>query len=124
MKNLVSFFEIPAIDFMRAVKFYESLFNVRLEIFDCAHEKMGFFPTQNNVYQGSISWSSKLDFRPSEQGVLISLYCDDMEESLSFIKENGGKVLISKTKIESPDRGWFAVFIDCEGNRVGLYSDK
>lgn len=124
MKRLVSFFEIPAADFGRAVKFYESLFHVKLEVMDCGHEKMACFPEQEGVCPGSISWSSDFEFRPSAQGVLVSLHCPELEDALLYVGEHGGRVLIPKTKIEAENRGWFAVVLDCEGNRVGLYSDK
>ena len=55
MKRLVSFFEIPATDFERAVKFYESLFKVTLPSMDCGHEKMAFFPEEEGVCPGAIS---------------------------------------------------------------------
>jgi len=32
--------------------------------------------------------------------------------------------MMPKTKIEVEGRGWFALFADSEGNRVGLYADK
>ena len=124
MKRLVSFFEIPAADFERAVKFYESLFALKLETLDCGHEKMACFPDEDGVCPGGISWSSAFEFQPSAQGVLVSLHCDDMEDALLYATEHGGKVLIPKTKIEAENRGYFAVILDCEGNRIGLYSDK
>ena len=65
-----------------------------------------------------------MSFKPSEQGVLISLSCENMEEAISFIQAHNGKIIIPKTKIEADNRGYFSVFIDSEGNRIGLYSDK
>lgn len=124
MKRLVAFFEIPTTDFGRAVKFYENLFNVKLEQMDCGHEKMAFFPMEEGICPGAISWSSEFSFQPSAQGVLVSLNCEDMNVSIKAIEDNGGKILIPKTKIDAESRGYFCVFTDCEGNRVGLYSDK
>ncbi len=124
MKALVSFFEIPASDFDRAVRFYETVLNLKLSAMDCGHEKMAFFPEENGECPGAISWSAAISFLPSENGVLISLRVPDMETAINSIEKNGGKILITKTKIEDENRGYFAVFTDCEGNRVGLYSDK
>ena len=64
MSKLVSFFEIPAADFDRAVKFYENLFGVKLEVLDCGHEMMAFFPKEDGVCPGAVSWSSQFDFSP------------------------------------------------------------
>ncbi len=122
MKNLVAFFEIPAVDFSRAVKFYETVFGVKLSVMDCETEKMAFFPEEDGKCPGSISWAK--DFNPSKDGVLVSLNVENMEATLKGITKNGGTVTSPKTKIEAEGMGYFALFIDSEGNRVGLYSDK
>ena len=122
MKNLIAFFEIPATDFERAVKFYESVLNVQLYAMDCDDEKMAFFPEEDGQCPGAISWSK--DFYPSKDGVLINLQVENMEKSIEAIEKNGGSLTRPKTKIEAEGRGYFALFIDSEGNRVGLYSDQ
>ena len=121
MKNLVAFFEIPAENFERAVKFYETVLGVQLSaVCDCETEKMAFFP--ENGLPGAVSWTK--DFCPSKDGVLIHFQVDDMENVMDTIEKNGGKIVRQKTKIEADGWGYFALFIDSEGNRVGLYSDK
>ena len=122
MKNLVAFFEIPAANFDRAVKFYEAVLNIKLSVMDCETEKMAFFPEENGKCSGSISWAK--DFNPSKDGVLVSLYVENMEAAVAIIEKNGGEITCPKTKIEAEGMGYFALFIDSEGNRVGLYSDK
>lgn len=122
MSRLVAFFEIPCVDFNRAVGFYEKIFGINMEVMDCGHEKMAFFPEEGGICPGAISWAA--DFKPSPDGVLVSLQCEDMQQIVSAIEENGGAVVIPKTKIEAENRGYFSVFKDCEGNRLGLYSDK
>jgi predicted enzyme related to lactoylglutathione lyase len=124
MKTIVAFFEIPAVDFDRAVGFYQTLFGVEFNTLDCGHEKMAFFPDKNGICPGAVSWAEKESFLPSENGVLVSLNVADMKQSISIIEKNGGRIVIPKTKIEAENRGYFAVFIDCEGNRVGLYSER
>lgn len=121
MKNLIAFFEIPAVDLDRAIKFYQLVLNTQFTVYDCGKEKMAFFPEEDGVYPGAISWSA--NFKPSKEGVLISLNCKDIETSLSLVETNGGKITIPKTKIEADNRGYFSVFIDSEGNSIGLYSD-
>lgn len=123
MNGSVAFFEIPAADFGRAVNFYENLFGVVLEQMDCGHEKMAFFPADGGVRHGAVSWSSEFDFQPSAQGTLVSLNCESITEAVKVIEANGGKVLIPETKIEADSMGYFCVFLDPEGNRMGLYSE-
>ncbi|MEA4916931.1 hypothetical protein [Proteiniphilum sp.] len=47
-----------------------------------------------------------------------------METAIAAIEKNGGKVTRPKAKIEAESMGYFAVFTDSGGNRVGLYWDK
>ena len=56
--------------------------------------------------------------------MLIHFNVDEIEPTLETILKKGGKVVIPKTKIEAEGRGYFAVFVDTEGNRVGIYADK
>ena len=122
MKKLVAFFEIPAANFERAVTFYESILNCKLSVMDYPTEKMAFFPKESGKCPGAISFAP--DFNPSKDGTLISFSVENMEETISCIEKNGGKLITPKTKIEAGGTDYFSVFIDVEGNRVGLYSDK
>jgi uncharacterized protein len=115
MEKLISFFEIPAADFDRAVKFYETVLDTQIQAETCDTEKMGFFPN----CEGAISYSPQI--RPSADGVLISLKVKNIEQTLAKVEKLGGKTIIPKTAIESEGRGYFAVFMDCEGNKVGLH---
>ena len=49
---------------------------------------------------------------------------DNLDAALKTVQEKGGSVLKQKTKIEAEGRGYFAIFVDCEGNRMGLYGDS
>ena len=123
MKNLVAFFEIPSLDFKKTVSFYEEIFDVKLQIMECESEKMAFFTDENSKCYGAISYCPSL-IQPSDKGVLLSLNCKDIDKTFEKIISLGGKVVIKKTKIECDDMGYFGTFIDCEGNKIGLYSDN
>lgn len=118
MKSIITWIEIPANNLQRAVKFYGNVFNWELEIQDWGTEKMACLPND----AGAISWAP--GFNPSKDGVLVSLNTGkELDAVINRIIQNGGSVLIPKTKIEAENRGWFATFADSEGNRVGLYGD-
>jgi predicted enzyme related to lactoylglutathione lyase len=118
MKNIISWVEIPASDMKRAVTFYNALLNLELEILDFGEEKMACFPND----EGAISQAP--GFTPCENGVLVSLNMgDQLDEALEKVEALGGKVLRTKTKIEAEGRGYFAQFLDTEGNQLGLYGD-
>lgn len=118
MKRLIRWVEIPANNFEKAVEFYNAVFGLELEALDFGHEKMACFPND----EGAISLAP--DFKPSKDGVLVSFHTDDMEKAIATANANGGKTVKPKTKIEAEGRGYFALILDCEGNRIGLYSDK
>jgi hypothetical protein len=120
MKNLVTFFEIPAVDFDRAVRFYEAIFNTTLPVCGCEKEKMAFFKEEEKSI-GAISFAPGLT--PSSKGTLIYFYCNDIDETLSIVKNSGGKIVTAKTEIPG-GWGYSAVITDSEGNNIGLHSDK
>jgi len=122
MKNLINWFEIPAIDFHRAVKFYEYVFGYELKLCEMENEKMAFFPESQFNTCGMISEAK--DFNPSADGVIIYFNATDKLDDLirKTIKTNG-KILKEKCKIEAEGRGYFALIEDTEGNRIGFYSD-
>ena len=61
---------------------------------------------------------------PGPHGPLIYLNAGpDVAPVLARVKANGGQVVIDKTLI-SDDMGYIGVFIDSEGNRVGVHSRR
>ncbi|HHN48671.1 MAG TPA: VOC family protein [Bacteroidales bacterium] len=115
MEKLISFFEIPAADFHRAVAFYETVLDTQIQAESCETEKMGFFPN----CEGAISYSPQI--KPTSDGVLISLKVKNVEQTLAKVEKLGGKTIIPKTAIKAEGRGYLFVFLDCEGNKVGLH---
>lgn len=118
MKNLIYWVEIPAINFNRAVTFYSKL--LQKELVDCSsdNEKMAILPDD----AGAIFQSE--GYRPSKDGLIVSLNAgNDIDGWIERVVANGGSIDRPKTKIEAEGRGWFALFIDTEGNRLGLYGE-
>lgn len=118
MQKLISWVEIPATDFDRAVDFYNAVFELNLEKMDFGQEKMACLPND----EGAISFAP--GFEPGKNGVLVSFNAgDDLDGVIERISRNGGEIVQPKTKIEAENRGSFALFADSEGNRVGLYGN-
>jgi uncharacterized protein len=118
MEKVIAWVEIPANDFNRAVKFYNNVFKWKLEPLDFGTEKMACFPSgEGTIFQAD-------GYKPSSDGTIVSFTVpDSIEETIIRIEHNNGEILIPKTKIEVEGRGYFASFIDSEGNRVGLYEN-
>lgn len=118
MKKIVSWVEIPATDIERAVKFYNKVLKLELQVMDFGSEKMACFPSG----EGAISQAP--GFNPSKNGILVSFFSEiGLDTVLKIVTESGGEVIQSKTKIEHEGRGYFAIIIDTEGNKVGLYEE-
>jgi uncharacterized protein len=122
-KNAISWFEIPATDLDRATKFYESVFGIQLTPWDFPNIRMRIFPLEDMMGVGGAVVDSGGFHKPSAtDGPLIYLNGNpDVQIVLDKIESAGGKVIVPKTEI-SPEYGYMAVFIDTEGNRIGLHS--
>lgn len=119
MKSFVSIVEIPAIDFSRATKFYQTILDIQIEEIDMQGTPMGLFPDGETV---SVALIKSADHKPSTDGLLVYLNGgDDLQIVLNKIERSGGKCIVPKTEI-SPEIGFFAVFTDTEGNKLGLHS--
>jgi len=120
MKNLVSIVEIPTADFFRAVIFYQSVLNVKIEEVDMGEVHMGVLPSVEDSV--SVVLVKGDDYKPSSHGSLVYLNAgNDIESLLKKIETSGGKIIAPKTEI-SPEMGFFALFADTEGNKLGLHA--
>ena len=120
MKHTISIVEIPTTDFSRASKFYETVLNIKLEVIEMEGIKMGLFPQTNEGI--SVQLIHGGDYKPSSDGTVVYLNGgNDLQHVVDKIKANGAQVIIPKTAI-GPEMGFYAMFIDTEGNKLGLHS--
>ena len=119
--NAVNWFEIPVVNFERAVAFYEQILAARLPL-DASFPgmRMACLPYQEPGVGGCL-----LEFaqaRPHADGVRIYLNVgDDLGPVLDRVAAAGGQVIMSKTLVRE-DIGYIGMFSDSEGNVVGLHS--
>ncbi len=122
MKNLVSIIEIPATDLKRAISFYKSILAVNIEEADMGDVRMGILPSEEGTV--NVVLANGKDYKPSSNGSVIYLNGgDNLQTVLDKVEPNGGKIIVPKTEI-SPEMGFFALFTDTEGNKMGLHSTK
>ena len=120
MDNPLRWFEIPTTDLDRAVAFYQNIFAIELRRETCGDIAMAIFPYAEPYPGGALVAMPQLE--PRDNGTLI--YLDggaDLNVVLARIPAAGGQVVMEKTDI-GKDIGHIALFIDSEGNRVGVYS--
>jgi len=120
MKNLVSIIEIPVNDLGRASAFYQAVLNIAIEEMEMDGSQMGVFPAEEGGV--SVILIKGEGYKPYAEGVLIYLNAgDDLQPVLDRLEKHGGTALVPKTLID-PEMGYFAVFTDTEGNKLGLHS--
>jgi predicted enzyme related to lactoylglutathione lyase len=123
MKHAISWFEIPSKDLERATKFYEDIFQLKMIPMDTPNLRMRMFPIEDMMnVGGAVVHSNGFHIPSSTDGPFIYLNGNpDVQNILDRVEKAGGKVLVQKTEI-SPEYGYIGVFLDTEGNRVGLHS--
>jgi uncharacterized protein len=124
MDNAISWFEIPATDIDRAQKFYEAVFDIKMQAMDFQSTKMRMFPLDDPMkgVGGTIIESGGFHKPSATDGPLIYLNGNpDVQIFLDRIEKAGGKILVPKTVI-SDEYGDMAVFLDTEGNRIALHN--
>ncbi len=118
--NVPAWFEISTTDLDRAQRFYESVLDIKLARETMPSSEMAVFP-----YGGSPNTSGALiraaDNEPSVQGCVIYLSVVDVSAVLERAIAFGGDVIVPRTALPE-GMGFYAQFIDSEGNRVGLWS--
>lgn len=120
MKNLISIVEIPTSDFSRAVTFYQAILDINIEEMEMDGVRMGLFPNDGeSIFVQLINGSQ---YKTSVDGTIVYLNGGkDLQKVANKIEANGGKIVVPKTEI-GPEMGFYAMFTDTEGNKLGLHS--
>ncbi len=119
MQHTVTWVEIPAVDFDRAVAFYSTVLDVEIRKSAFQGDPHGFLPSGPGVVSGAVVLRD--DLKPASTGTIIYLnVADRMTATLERVERAGGQVVLPETSIEP--QGSFAFILDSEGNRIGLHS--
>ncbi len=117
--NFINWFEIPAVNFKQAVDFYNYIYDIEMEQNFNGNHAMAFFPAKNGIGGAVVAGPGST---PSDSGALIYLNGGkDLNLVLERIEEAGGRIVMPKTLIDE-EHGYFAIFIDSEGNKLALNS--
>lgn len=117
MKTLIDWFEIPTTDFERAVGFYQQVLAVSLHPETMNGMQMAIFP--HEAQPGGALVHAEF-FKPSADGCVIYLYTDTLDDTLARIADAGGQTCFGPMELPN-NIGRIALFIDSEGNRIGLH---
>jgi uncharacterized protein len=124
--NAVGWFEVPVADMERAIKFYETVFDIKLERHQLGPLDMAWFPSVEggSGAQGTLVYHQDF-YQPSADGVLVyfTAHSGDLSNELNRVEATGGKIVVPRKQI-SEAYGYMAVILDTEGNRVAIHSRK
>ena len=136
--SIIRWFEIPATDFERAVKFYSEVLDLKIEVKSFNGIAHGVFSTGKGSISGTIVKTESVNTSNSGPVIYFRVVFD-MNEMLRKIESLGGKILLPKTLIKNTltsggsmipknaidnQIGYYALFLDCEGNKMALYSNS
>ena len=124
-RNIVGWIEIPVAEMNRAIKFYETVFDYKLERHEMGELDMAWFQfAKLSGAPGSLVYHKEF-YNPSMDGTLVYFTCmsGDLSNELAKVESAGGKVLMPK-KLITEEIGYMALCVDTEGNRIALHSRK
>ena len=107
-------FEIPADDPERAVKFYQKVFDWKIE--NWGGPVNYWLATTGPEDEPGVDGAIKE--REDKEGIHNTIAVASIDDAIQKIEENGGEILIPKTEI--PGIGYHAYFKDTEGNILGI----
>ncbi|MGH2621156.1 MAG: VOC family protein [Anaerolineales bacterium] len=114
-KHTIVHVELSAKDPKAAGDFYKKLFDWKIEVDD----KLNYVQFQTE--EGGIGGGFPLVDDNNPAGIVVAYVgTEDIAASLKKAESLGAKTLMPKTEIAGV--GWFAMFMDPTGNRVGLYT--
>ncbi len=120
MENFITWFEIPATNFNRAVSFYKKILDIEIQETEMFGSQMGFFPSDDKHVSGAIVHGD--DYNPVNDGIIIYLNGGkDLQVILDKVQKVNGTIIVPKTQI-NPETGFFGMFIDSEGNKMAVHS--
>jgi len=122
--NPVVWFEIYVEDLKRAVKFYETVFQVHLSELpspDDADIQMMAFPSDMESKNAASGTLVKMEgFKAGNNSTIVYFASEDCKVEEARIKDAGGNVFKSKQSLG--EYGFMVLANDTEGNMIGIHS--
>ncbi len=132
----VVWFEIPVTNLDRAIDFYSKVLDTRIDKVTIVNQDLGIINKDSDVVRGALI--VKENHQPGIGSVLY-FYVADLYQSLKTAEGLGATILLGKTLLKQKTNsghltinanlidgriGYISELIDCEGNRICLYSNS
>ena len=118
--NPVIWFEIYVQDIVRAKKFYESVFQLKLERLNSPGMEMWSFPMVMDRVGASGAIVKMEGFPSGGNSTLVYFSCTDCAIEAGRVAAFGGS--IQREKMSIGEYGFISLAFDTEGNMFGLHS--
>lgn len=120
MKPNLVWFDIPATDLARAMRFYSAVLGRELKEENFGGVPTAMLPTADGGQQGCVVVVK--DFKPSADGIMIYFDVNGrLKEAVAAVRANGGTV---QTDVHSiGEYGFRAEVLDSEGNCIALHAE-
>jgi predicted enzyme related to lactoylglutathione lyase len=124
LNNAITWFEIPVTNVQRAKKFYEAIFNIKMNEIELDSDFIiVLFPVDEGTVGGALCKNEKF-YTPTQTGNVLYLNANpNLQTVLEKVEQSGGTIIKSKTHI-SDEFGFVAFIQDTEGNRIALRSSE
>jgi uncharacterized protein len=121
-RNPVNWFEIYVQNIDRAKRFYESVFQVKLQKLNAPFPEIELwvFPEDMNSYGAGGALVRMEGLTSGGNSTRVYFHCDDCAVEESRIVSSGGQIYRSKMQIG--EYGFISLVLDTEGNMIGLHS--
>lgn len=121
-QNPVGWFDIHVSNFERAKTFYQTVFNVQLVDLPIEWGKQALFPFSPDGPNISGALVENKEMVAGKNNTIVYFETEDCVTEEKRIEQAGGKVVQPKMNIG--EFGFISIFIDSEGNTVGLHSTQ
>ena len=108
----------------RAKRFYESVFQVKLENLNAPIPELQLwsFPSDMNSYGACGALVKMAGVTSGGNSTIVYFHCEDCAVEEGRVADAGGRV--QQSKIPIGEYGWICLVVDTEGNMIGLHSMK
>ena len=120
MKHNIVWYDIPALDLDRAIRFYSAVLGAPVKKEEMPGMTLGMLPTPEGGQMGCLCVVK--DFKPSADGIMIYLGVNGrLKDAVAAVRANGGTVQEDIHPIGP--YGFRAEVLDSEGNCIALHSE-
>jgi uncharacterized protein len=120
MKHNLVWYDIPALDLDRAIRFYSAILAAPVVKEEDSEVPLAWLPTPDRGRMGCLCVVK--DFQPSAHGIMIYFGVNGrLKDAVAAVRANGGTV---QSEIHSiGEYGFRSEVLDSEGNCIALHSE-